>query len=84
MDEVIKRMERIRHWLQGLPAGEPLVLTNIQESDLWGLLLVGSFIEAILKRTPRGEYIAVQYHPNGDWTVATEPLDRIKDQSHGG
>jgi hypothetical protein len=27
------------------------------------------FLDAIRKRSPNGEQVVVQYHPNGDWTV---------------
>jgi hypothetical protein len=30
------------------------------------------FIAAIIERTPNGEWISVQYHPDGDWSVARE------------
>lgn len=32
------------------------------------------FFDAIHAATPNGEWIAVQYHPNGDWSVAHSPL----------
>jgi hypothetical protein len=32
-----------------------------------------SFILAIQDRTPNGEWIKVQYHPDGDWSVANSP-----------
>lgn len=31
------------------------------------------FLNAILEATPNGEWIRVQYHPNGDWSVAAKP-----------
>jgi hypothetical protein len=31
------------------------------------------FVAEIMERTPNGEYIRVQFHPNGDWSVAAEP-----------
>lgn len=33
-----------------------------------------SFVSTILEKTPNGERIAVQYHPNGDWSVAHLPM----------
>lgn len=35
------------------------------------------FIEEIHKRTPLGQWIHVQHHPNGDWSVAES--DEVKD-----
>jgi len=32
------------------------------------------FLNEIMERTPNGEQIRVQYHPNGDWSVAKYPL----------
>ena len=32
------------------------------------------FLDAIMEKTPNGEWIRVQYHPNGDWSVAKYPL----------
>lgn len=29
---------------------------------------------AIMERTPNGECIEVQYHPNGDWSVGLRPV----------
>jgi hypothetical protein len=31
------------------------------------------FLAAIHEKTPNGEWISVQHHPNGDWSVAAEP-----------
>lgn len=36
--------------------------------------LRSDFIRTIHERTPGGEWIAVQHHPNGDWSVANAPL----------
>lgn len=39
-----------------------------------------SFIVKILVSTPNGEWVRVQYHPNGDWSVASvidEGLDEL-------
>jgi hypothetical protein len=33
---------------------------------------VREFIREIIRRTPNGEQIKVQYHPNGDWGVAAQ------------
>jgi len=30
---------------------------------------IARFILAILDKTPNGEWIEVQFHPNGDWSV---------------
>lgn len=34
---------------------------------------VEGFLSAIMSATPNGEWIKVQYHPNGDWSVAAKP-----------
>lgn len=34
---------------------------------------VRSFLDAIVKRSPNGEKVLVQYHPNGDWAVFDKP-----------
>ena len=33
-----------------------------------------NFLKAIHERTPTGAWIAVQHHPDGDWSVAERPL----------
>ena len=35
------------------------------------------FLAAIMERTPNGEWIAVQYHPDRDWSVASHPLSAL-------
>ncbi len=35
----------------------------------------GDFLAAIHAATPTGQWIAVQHHPNGDWSVACDALD---------
>jgi len=39
-----------------------------------GHTTAASFLAAIHQRTPTGQWIAVQHHPNGDWSVAHHPL----------
>ena len=34
---------------------------------------VQGFLDTIMEKTPNGESILVQYHPNGDWSVSNEP-----------
>ncbi len=48
-----------------LAAGKPIDATQTREAE---------FIAAIHERTPTGAWIAVQHHPDGDWSVAKYPL----------
>jgi hypothetical protein len=44
---------------------------------------IAGFLETILECTPNGEYILVQYHPNGDWTVARTAMREAKSGGGG-
>jgi hypothetical protein len=64
---------------QMTPPNSPNSSPELTEVEPDGLLRalpasVTSFIVAIQDRTPNGEWIAVQYHPDGDWSVAHEAL----------
>jgi hypothetical protein len=41
----------------------------------------GRFLQEILDRTPNGEWIEVQYHPDGDWSVSHSPAV-VKDAAY--
>jgi hypothetical protein len=64
---------------QMTPPNSPNSSPELTEVEPDGLLRalpasVTSFIVAIQDRTPNGEWIAVQYHPDGEWSVAHEAL----------
>lgn len=48
-----------------------LIIDHARKSEPHG---VRGFLNMIMERTPNGEWIRVQYHPNGDWSVAKYPL----------
>jgi hypothetical protein len=58
--------------------GEKLVTPSVRT--------MRGFVAAIMNRTPNGEWIPVQFHPNGDWSVgnrerapipADDPVTRV-------
>jgi hypothetical protein len=59
-----------------LDAGAPLGSTASPAKDGEGRGMgctEEDFLVAIHEKTPNGEWISVQHHPNGDWSVAAEP-----------
>lgn len=48
-----------------------LIIDHARNSETRG---VRGFLNEIMQRTPNGEYIRVQYHPNGNWSIAKYPL----------
>lgn len=60
--------EHAQALLNGLAAARPTT-DRADGDDGWRY-----FLDAIHQRTPTGAWIAVQHHPNGDWSVAHHPL----------
>lgn len=42
---------------------------------------VAAFLDAIKARSPNGERVEVQYHPDGDWSVFNPPAPLMSDEN---
>lgn len=79
MNEVNEMVERVKAAIAEIP----VALDDAVWDHVAGLAAraaieaqsrgIEGFLETIKARTPNGEYILVQYHPNGDWSVSNEP-----------